>query len=86
MALKKAIVASDIGWAREIIDNGKNGFLVYPTAHKKYAEVIVKLLEDINLMESLGENARNQIINKFSNKVVARQSIEFYKKVIHEFH
>jgi glycosyltransferase involved in cell wall biosynthesis len=37
MALKKAIVASNIGWASEIIDDSKDGFLVNPKDHKLYA-------------------------------------------------
>jgi len=41
MAMEKAIVASNIGWAKEMIDDGKEGFLVHPTHHKVYAERIL---------------------------------------------
>jgi hypothetical protein len=32
MAMEKQIVASNIGWASEVID-GVNGYLVHPTQH-----------------------------------------------------
>ncbi|NDP27724.1 MAG: glycosyltransferase family 4 protein, partial [Flavobacterium sp.] len=34
MALQKPIVASDIGWAKEVIEEGIEGFLVHPKNHK----------------------------------------------------
>ncbi|RZJ48773.1 MAG: glycosyltransferase family 1 protein [Flavobacterium sp.] len=43
MAMEKPIVASNIGWAKEMIDEGENGFLVHPTNHDVFAERIVLL-------------------------------------------
>ena len=39
MAMKKPIVASNIGWATEIIDNEVNGFLENPKNHIEFAKV-----------------------------------------------
>jgi glycosyltransferase involved in cell wall biosynthesis len=82
MAMKKAIVASDIGWASEVIDDGINGFLVHPTAHKLYADKIIKLLENQALRNEFGIEARKKVKQKFSIEVVAAQSVDFYKKII----
>ena len=46
MALQKTIVASNIGWANEVIADGVEGFLVHPTHHQQYAERILELLEN----------------------------------------
>jgi glycosyltransferase involved in cell wall biosynthesis len=80
MALQKPIVASNIGWATEVIEEGVEGFLVHPSAHKKYAERILELLEHPKMQREFGTAARKKVVAKFSMEVVAQQSVLFYKK------
>ncbi len=82
MAMQKAIVASAIGWAEEVIDDTENGFLVQPNDHQQYADRIVQLLQDADLREVFGANARNKVMQKFSIAVVAQQSVAFYQKLL----
>lgn len=82
MALQKPIVASNIGWANEVIADGVEGFLVHPAAHQQYAERIVELLKNPKLQEEFGVAARKKVMGKFSISVVAKQSLAFYKKVM----
>ena len=84
MALKKAIVASDIGWATEVMDNGINGFLVHPKNHKEYAAKVLELLGNNELRNQFGIEARKKVVQKFSIEVVAKQSANFYQKLIKE--
>ncbi|MGO4821820.1 MULTISPECIES: glycosyltransferase family 4 protein [unclassified Flavobacterium] len=82
MALSKPIVASNIGWASDVIDDGINGFLVHPKEHSLYAAKINSILENAALQQKLGLAAREKAIAKFSIAVVAKQSMDFYKTVI----
>jgi glycosyltransferase involved in cell wall biosynthesis len=82
MALQKPIVASNIGWAKEVIEEGVEGFLVHPAAHKQYAERILELLESPELQESFGIAARKKAVLRFSTSIVAQQSVLFYRKLI----
>lgn len=82
MALQKPVVATNIGWASEVIDDGLNGFLVYPTNHKEYANKILELIENTDLQKQFGIAARKKIEEKFSMKIVAQQSLAFYKSII----
>ena len=82
MALQKPIVASNIGWAKEVIEDGVEGFLVHPKAHKKYAERILELLESPILQCAFGIAARKKVAIAFSTEIVARKSLLFYKKWI----
>jgi glycosyltransferase involved in cell wall biosynthesis len=82
MALQKPVVASNIGWAIEIIEDGVDGFLVNPNEHKMYAEKIVALLEDPELQKQFGSAARKKVEQRFSMEVVARQSIAFYENIL----
>ena len=81
MAMQKAVVASNIGWAMDVIDDGINGFLVHPENHKEYANAILKLLADELLRQEMGKAARQKVMEKFSIATVAEQSLVFYNKV-----
>ncbi|WP_291102562.1 MULTISPECIES: glycosyltransferase family 4 protein [unclassified Flavobacterium] len=85
MAMQKPIVASNIGWATEMIEEGKDGFLVHPTHHKEYANSIVQLLENTELQKRFGIAARKKIEEKFSTEVVAKLSLLFYESLVDKF-
>jgi len=82
MALEKPIVASDVGWASEMINNGTNGFLVDPKDHGLYAERISEFLEDETLCLKAGKEARKKVEEFFDIEVLAKKNIEFYNKII----
>ncbi|WP_281228113.1 glycosyltransferase family 4 protein [Flavobacterium aquiphilum] len=82
MAMEKPIVTSDMGWAKEMIDHGVNGFLVDPTDHEVYAQKISDLLEDEVLSIKLGKEARQKVIQCFDVQVISMRNLEFYQKVI----
>ncbi|PIV48995.1 MAG: glycosyltransferase family 1 protein [Flavobacteriaceae bacterium CG02_land_8_20_14_3_00_34_13] len=84
MALQKPIVASNIGWANEMIEDGVEGYLVNPTDHITYANKIVTLLEDPELQKQFGVAARKKVEQKFSMEIVAQQSLVFYEKRINK--
>lgn len=82
MAMQKAIVASNIGWATEVIDDNVSGFLVHPKAHQEYAQKIVTLLKDKDLRKQFGKKAKEKATQKFSIETVAKQNADFYKSII----
>ncbi|HLA56215.1 MAG TPA: glycosyltransferase family 4 protein [Flavobacterium sp.] len=82
MAMQKAVVASDIGWAKEVIDNEKDGFLVHPTNHKVFAERVFELLANVDLRQTIGKNARETVMGKFDIAVVAKKNADFYNSAI----
>ena len=82
MAMAKPVVASNIGWSKEVIDDGVDGFLANPGQHSEYADKIIQLLQDKGLQKELGIEARKKIEQKFSMSVVAQQSLLFYKSLI----
>jgi glycosyltransferase involved in cell wall biosynthesis len=82
MAMQKPIVASNIGWATEVMDDGINGFLVHPTDHLEYANKIIQLLDNVQLQKEFGIAARKKVTEKFSIAVVAQESLSFYKSLI----
>jgi alpha-maltose-1-phosphate synthase len=82
MAMEKAIVASNIGWATEIIEDSVNGFLSHPKKHDLFADRILELLDNQKLRHQFGLEARKTAAERFSIEVVAKQSADFYQKTI----
>jgi glycosyltransferase involved in cell wall biosynthesis len=81
MAMQKAIVASDIGWASEIIENEVNGFLVHPKHHHEYANKILELLDNPNRRIQFGVEARKKVAQQFSIDIVSEVSSRFYQSI-----
>jgi len=82
MAMQKAIVASNIGWANEVIEDGVNGFLVHPADYNLFADRVLEMLDNPVLRKQFGEEARKAVVKKFSIKVVARKSADFYQSIL----
>ncbi|WP_299048802.1 glycosyltransferase family 4 protein [uncultured Polaribacter sp.] len=81
MSMNKALVTSNIGWANEIMVDGKTGYMVNPKNHKEYAEKIVELLDNEEKARLFGENARKYVLSNFSLKIIGEKNIEFYKSL-----
>lgn len=72
MACGKPVIGSNIGGIREVIENGRNGFLVEPKNPSVLADRIIKLLLDEPIRERFGRNSR-EIAKKFSwEKIVLK--------------
>jgi glycosyltransferase involved in cell wall biosynthesis len=82
MAMEKALVTSDIGWAKEVMINGLTGFTVDPKDHQEYAGKVLQLLNDPVLAGKMGNAAREQVVKNFSTKVVVKQNIGLYSKIL----
>lgn len=82
MAMQKAVVNSNIGWAQELIDDGKNGYLVHPKNHTEYAQRIVSLISDENLNEQIRSQALQKVKDTFSIDKCVQQNIDFYSQLI----
>lgn len=82
MAMKKAMVTSDIGWAKEVMVDGKTGFTVYPKDHAAYAEKVLTLLSNRELAKKMGVAARKRVVERFSTELVVEENIRFYESVI----
>ena len=82
MAMQKPVVNSNIGWAQELMEHGKSGFLVHPSNHGGYAQHIVELLNDEALCKIVGIEALRFVANRFDIANVVDQNIDFYKDLL----
>lgn len=80
MAMGKAVAASNIGWASEVMIHQREGFLINPQSHELYASAIVKLLEDDKLREQIGMNAKDKVLSSFDIQLISERLLNFYSK------
>lgn len=73
-----AVTASDLGGPKEIIENGKSGFLVPPGDVDALAEKITLLLKDKELSESLGKAGRERAQSGFGEGLYLKKLLDVY--------
>lgn len=82
MALKKAVVNTNIGWAQDLIEHGHDGYMHHPDDKESYIESITKLFESKDTLLNVAINARKTVESKFDIKKIASKNLAFYKSVI----
>jgi len=81
MASACAIVLTDVGGNRELIEHKKSGMIVPPGDSDLLAEAIINLLTQDDFRLSLGRAARARAIEKFDVSLIVKRYEELYKKV-----
>ena len=78
MASKVPVVASAVGGIPEMIQEGKSGFLVPAKEPASLAKKLSVLIADKGLRESMGETARRQVEETFSETEMIRKTEQVY--------
>lgn len=81
-AAGKPVVATDVQGCRDIIQHGVNGLLVPPKNAVALAEALNQLIDDAELREKMGVEARKLILESYTNDHINRQTLELYRKMI----
>jgi glycosyltransferase involved in cell wall biosynthesis len=82
MAAGKAIVATALNEAAEVIQHGHNGLLVEPGNVNKFVEATLKLIDDPKERSRLGQNAREQAVKQYSWEHYTKKLEEIYFGVV----
>jgi len=82
MAAATAVVATDAGGSRYLVEEGVTGHIVPLGDHEAFAKVLCDLLERDDQALELGQNARWQAISRFSAAAVAQASYEAYQTIL----
>lgn len=83
-ATKKPMVVTRSGGMPEIIHDGINGYVVPIRDHEALAIRIITLLEDKKLSTKIGETGRSAVCRDFTRDVMARATLNVYRKVLAE--
>ncbi|MFH1219329.1 MAG: glycosyltransferase [Candidatus Eisenbacteria bacterium] len=81
MALRRPVIAFDIGGPREIITSEVDGILVPPGDLAGFARAIVRMLTDRELAHRFGEMGRQTVTSRFSSTLTAGHIEEVYREI-----
>jgi len=81
MALGKAIVASNISDIPLFLDNGECGMLTKPGDVQSLKEALIKLIDDPNLRNKLGRNARERYLKEYSSEIIGKKILDLYSRL-----
>jgi glycosyltransferase involved in cell wall biosynthesis len=82
MAMRKPIVATDVGGVSELVINNKTGFLIPPRDSTKLCDAIIKLLEDKEKAEKFGAAGREFAEQKFSLTQMVNKYENLYIQIV----
>jgi glycosyltransferase involved in cell wall biosynthesis len=78
MMMGLPVVATDVGAVREVVDDGRTGFVVPPLDPQALAGAVLRILGDESARVSFGERGRVRAIERFSTDECARVHLEAY--------
>ena len=79
------VVATRLGGAIEIIEDGKTGLLVTPSEPEEMAKAIIRLIMDEKLAEEITKNAYERIKQKFTLENFAENTLKVYEEALNSF-
>jgi len=82
MALGKPVVATRCDGTRELVDDGKSGFLVQARRPGEMALCVARLLEDKHLASKMGAAGRERIRSEFNFEKMVNRFFQLYKDVL----
>lgn len=81
----KPVVATLVGGLPEMVEDGRTGYLVAPRDSEQLANAVIRLLLDAPLRRQMGANGKKKIEVECSSQVVAKKTIDAYRRAIETF-
>ncbi len=82
MATGRPIVATRVGLAPEVLEDGNSALLVPPGQPAPLAAAICRLLEEPSMAAKLGRTARRLVEERYSGEVVASRLLDRYRMLV----
>ena len=84
MASRRPVVATTVGGAAEIIEEGGTGVLVPPADAEAISFAVLRLWSDTESRRAMAERARKVVTQRFSNQVLAEKTLTVYRRALAE--
>lgn len=82
MAAGRAILSADCGGLPELVRHGETGLLATTDDAGSFVDALRNLVEDPDLRERLGADARRAIEEQYDDKALARRTVDLYRGTI----
>jgi len=83
MSMEKPIITTDSIGCRDVVEDGKNGFLVPVKNPEALADAMIKMIEMTKEeREEMGKYGRNKVLREFDEKIIIRVYLEEIGKIL----
>jgi glycosyltransferase involved in cell wall biosynthesis len=82
MAAARPVVVTDVGGAREAVEEGLTGYLVRSGDDETMSERIISLLKEPEVARLMGERGRQIIEQKFSCEAQLKNTLNLYRRLL----
>ena len=82
MAAARPVVATEVGGVSDIVQDGRNGYLVKPKDDEEFAKKLLDLIRNPGKRKILGEYGRMIIRDRFSSKRLVDDTGILYRNLI----
>ncbi len=80
---KVPVVSTNVGGIPEFLEDGENGMLTNPYEPQSLADKLIALSRDKELSEKFTERSYNKLIENFTTRKMAEQTLAEYKNVLY---
>jgi len=81
-AMGLPLVAADVPGSRDVVIDGRNGFLVPPGDVAATAVAILRLAAEPELRSRFGQSSRERAVSRFDFEVVAARTLSVYRELL----
>ena len=84
MLMGKPVISFDLDGAHEVIEDGKNGYLIEPMSIEMLTEKIIDLVSNIPKAKNFGSYAKNNIKDDFSILAMVEKNHKLYQDLLNK--
>lgn len=82
MCLRKPVIVTEKGGAKELVEDEINGYIVPVKSARSIAEKITKCIENRDITAEMGEKAREKILKDFNPQTMIDQTYDLYTDLL----
>lgn len=81
MSMEKVVIVSDAGGMPEVVEDGKNGFIVKKGDRDGIYQKLVFVYNNKTIIGKMGKEARKTVIEKFNAEIMADKTEDLFKTI-----
>lgn len=77
-ACNVAVISTDVGGVRDIVDDGNTGYICPTNDLENYANKLLKLVEEENIRQKMSQNGWSFVEDKFGYQRLIKETEKYY--------